>query len=120
MIKEYTCIICPNSCELMVTIEDNRILSIENALCKRGHGYVEQELNHPQRNIATSIPVENGVIPLASVRLSKPIPKDRIFDAMEEIKGVRVKAPVRIGQVVIENLLGLDSDVMITKNIQEK
>jgi len=36
---------------------------------------------------------------------------------MDEIKKIEVEAPTHIGQIVIENVLGLESDVVITKNI---
>lgn len=120
MLKEYTCIICPNGCDIEVKIIDDKIHSIEGTACKRGNDYIEQELTNPQRNIASSILLEDGVLPLVSVRLSKPIPKDKIFEVMEVIKITRLKAPVSIGQVAIQNILGLDSDVIITKNVDKK
>ncbi len=120
MIKEYTCIICPNSCELKVEFENGKILELQGASCKRGQKYVEQELTDPQRNIATSILLENGDLPLVSVRLSKPVPKNKIFDVMTEIKQARLQAPVSIGQVAIANVLGLGSDVIVTKNVAAK
>lgn len=120
MLKEYTCIICPNGCNLTAEVEDEKILSLEGAKCKRGYEYVNHELNNPKRNIASSILLENGEIPLVSVRLSKPIPKDRIFDCMAVIKRARLMAPVSIGQVAINNILGLGSDVIVTKNVKAK
>lgn len=120
MLKEYTCIICPNGCELTVEYEDGKLLSVNGATCKRGYQYVEQELTDPQRNIASSIMLEGGELPLASVRLSKPIPKDKIFDVMAVIKKARLKAPVRAGQVAIPNVLGLGSNVIVTKHVDAK
>lgn len=120
MIKEYTCIICPNGCELTAEFENDKILSVEGATCKRGHDYVEQELTNPQRNIASSILLEGGVLPLVSVRLSKPIPKDKIFDVMAVIKKARLQAPVHAGQMVIPNVLELGSDVIVTKHVAAK
>ena len=117
MIKEYTCIICPNGCEIEATIEGNTVLKIEGATCVRGKDYVQQELINPQRNIATSVSVKEGILPLVSVRLTKPIPKDRIFDVMNEIKKVKLLAPVKINEVIIENVLNLNSDVISTKNV---
>ena len=46
-------------------------------------------------------------MPLASVRLSAPIPKAKIFDVMNEIRKVKRTAPVHEGEVVIENVLEL-------------
>jgi len=120
MIKEYTCIICPNGCELTAEFENGKVLSVEGATCKRGRDYVEQELTNPQRNIASSILLEGGMLPLVSVRLSKPIPKDKIFDVMAVIKKTRLQAPVQAGQVAIPNVLGLGSDVIVTKDVSAK
>jgi len=57
------------------------------------------------------------VLPLASVRLTSPIPKGKMAEVMAEIKKISVDAPVSIGQVVVKNILGLESDLIITKNI---
>ena len=115
MLREFTCIICPNGCEITAGVEDNQIISIEGALCPKGETYVNQELTDPRRNIATSVLVKGGELPLASVRLTNPIPKARIFDAMAEIRGIAVEAPVEAGTVVIRGILGLDSAVIVTK-----
>lgn len=120
MLREFTCIICPNGCEIEADIEDGKILSLTGATCPKGEAYVKQELTDPQRNIATSVLVKGGVLPLASVRLSNPIPKDRIFDAMEEIKKVTVEAPAKAGTVLVKGILGYDSDVIITKHVAKR
>ena len=63
--------------------------------------------------------VTGGKLPLASVRLTAPIPKARIFDAMKEIDACTLTAPVHIGDIVIRDILGLGSDVIVTKNIDK-
>ncbi|SET34951.1 CxxC motif-containing protein [Natronincola peptidivorans] len=120
MLKEYTCILCPNGCDITAEIADKKILSTKGALCQQGWEYVHQEITDPHRSIASSILLEGGVLPLVSVRLSNPIPKDKIFDVMSVIKKTRINAPVFVGQVVIKNILGLNSDVVITKNVLAK
>ncbi|WP_312503206.1 DUF1667 domain-containing protein [Lacrimispora sp.] len=121
MMREFTCIICPNGCGISADIEIESgvsvIRSIDGALCPRGETYVKQELIDPRRNIATSVLVKGGILPLASVRLTKPIPKDRIFDAMEEIKKCSLTAPVTAGTVIVKNVLGYDADVIVTKSV---
>ena len=119
MTREFTCIICPNGCEISADYEiqaDQSVVihSLEGATCKRGAEYVKQELTDPKRNIATSVLVEGGELPLASVRPTAPIPKARIFD---EIKKCRLKVPVKAGTVVIKGIVGLDADVIVTKNV---
>ncbi len=118
MLREYTCIMCPKGCDMTAELDDKgTLLSVSGHTCKKGEEYVIQELTDPRRNIATSVLIEGGEIPLVSVRLTSAIPKDRIFDAMEVIKKVKVKAPVEVGQVIIQNILELDSDVVITKKV---
>jgi len=117
MKKVYTCIICPNGCEIEAEIVDQSIFSLTGASCKRGTEYVEQELTDPQRTIATSVLVEAGELPLVSVKLTSAIPKNRISDVMKEIKTIKLVAPVEIEQVIIKNVLGLNSDVIATKTV---
>jgi CxxC motif-containing protein len=118
MKKEMVCIICPNSCDLEVEIHDGQI-TVLGERCKRGFEYAESEMTNPMRTIATSIFVENGEFPLASVRLSKPVAKELIFEIMKQIKVIRLKAPVKIGTVVVKNICGTDSDLIITKNVKQ-
>ena len=117
MLREMTCIVCPNGCDLEIQVEDGKVLSVKGALCRRGEAYAEQEITDPRRNIATSVLVDGGELPLASVRLTAPIPKARIFDAMGEIRKVKLTAPVEAGTKVIGNLLGLGVDVIVTKDV---
>lgn len=117
MKKIFTCIICPNGCEIEVELKNDIIDNIEGATCKKGKEYVIQEISNPQRNIATSVKVLNGDLDIVSVRLNKSIPKSSIFDVMKEIKTLEVKAPVKIGDIIKSNILNLDVDVIATKNI---
>lgn len=120
MVRTFTCIMCPNGCDIEAVIEDGNVISMEGNLCKRGAEYVEQEIVDPKRTIASSVLVKHGELPLVSVRLDRPIPKDRIFDVMKEIAAVSLEAPVAMGDVVIENVLGLGSNVIATKNVGRK
>ena len=119
MIKKYTCIVCPNGCEIEAKIEGKTVLKIDGAICTRGSEYVEQEIINPQRNIASSVYVYGGVFPLVSVRLSNAIPKERIFDVMNEIRKVKLTAPVKMNQVVIENVLNLGANVIATRIVTQ-
>ncbi len=120
MTRSFTCIICPNGCELQAEYEAGCVRHVSGNLCPKGVDYVTQELTDPRRTIASSVRVTGGVLPLASVRLTAPVPKARIFDVMAAINAVTVAAPVRIGQVLIPNVLGLGSDVIVSKNVDAR
>lgn len=123
MIRYLTCIMCPAGCELEVQMDrvngQDEIVVRGNS-CKRGVAYGHQEVVAPMRSISTSVLVEQGELPLASVRLTKPIPKAMIVTVMEEIKAVIVAAPVQIGDIVITDVCGTGSDVIITKNVKRQ
>lgn len=120
MRKGYTCIICPNGCEIEAEIQDGQVLSVRGNTCDKGEEYVRQEVTAPMRTIATSVRVEGGELPLASVRLTAPIPKGEIFPVMEQVKKIRLQAPVKAGTVILEKVCGLDSSVVVTKNVEKR
>lgn len=118
MTREFVCIVCPNGCSLTATLNGEEIIDIQGGLCARGKAYVEGELTNPKRTVSSSVRVVNGELPLVSVRLDDAIPKKDIFRFMEEIKRIRVEAPVAIGQVIIRDLWGSGVNVIATKDIQ--
>ena len=105
--RTITCIVCPRGCTITVALEGTHITEMQGAGCKKGEAYATQECFDPRRNIATSIKVLNGILPLASVRLTGMIPKARIMDVMAVIKTIEVEAPVKAGDKVIRDVLGL-------------
>ena len=119
MIRTYTCIMCPIGCEITAEYEGGEVLSVSGNRCAKGENYVRQELTCPMRNIATSVRVSGGELPLVSVRLTSPIPLERIPEAVREIHRVELTAPVRGGDVLIKDLLGLGADVIATKDIEK-
>lgn len=117
MTRTMICILCPNSCELTAEAQDGNVLRCVGNQCPKGEEYARQELLAPMRNIATSVEVTGGDLPLCSVRLTGPIPKARIFDAVEAIHRCRLTAPIQAGQVLLTDLLGLGVDVIATRDI---
>ena len=120
MTRTFTCIICPNGCVITAEYEGTEVKEVLGATCPKGTDYVRQELTDPRRNIATSIPVDGGELPLVSVRLDKPIPKKDIFRVMEAVNAVRLRAPTAIGQVALADVCGLGSNVIVTKNVARR
>lgn len=118
MMKRMTCVLCPNGCKLKVEVSDKETLSVIGARCSKGETFASQEISDPKRNIATSVLVKGGTMPLTSVRLTASIPRRHIFDVMNEIRKVEFEAPVTSGQILIKNVLNLGVDVMSTKQVE--
>lgn len=122
MIKELICVICPNGCQLQAEIlegEQPVVTDVTGNLCDKGPEWARQEIINPMRTIASSVAVENGDFPMVSVRTDSPIPLKNIFDVMKEIKAARLMSPVNIGDVIIENVAGLQCNIIATRNIQK-
>lgn len=115
MSRELVCIVCPLGCVIDVQCEKGKIARIVGNKCLHGKEYAEEETLSPKRTLTTAVQLKGGDFPLLSVRTEKPIPKERLFEAMDVLRKVRVSAPVEIGQVVVENLLGLGVDVVATR-----
>ena len=116
MKRELTCIVCPIGCQLSVTIEDGVVTEVMGNTCPRGKQYAIDECTHPVRTITTTArTADGGVIP---VKTDRPIPKELMFDCMNEINRAIVTLPASIGDIVIENLLGTGANIIVTANMK--
>ena len=116
MKRELTCIVCPKGCQLTVELEGKKILSVEGYTCKRGLAYAEAECIAPMRTLTTTAAVVGGgVVP---VKTDRTVPKEMLFDCMKAINEARVPANAKLGDVVIENILGTGANVITTRNVQ--
>jgi CxxC motif-containing protein len=118
--RELICIGCPLGCQLKVEIEDNNVTSVEGNTCKRGEIYAQKECTNPTRIVTSSVEVIDGVIPVVSVKTEKDIPKESIAKCMKQLKGIKIKAPIKIGDIIVENIAGTNINVIATKNVQAR
>lgn len=100
-----TCILCPNSCQICWS--GDKIIGNQ---CPRGRAFAMQEQNRPMRSLTIALLGEDGT--LIPARTSAPIPKDRIMEAVQLCKRTKISGPYHIGDVLIENLLGLGTDLV--------
>lgn len=112
--RELICISCPMGCRLSVDMEDGIVSSVSGNGCGRGDIYARKELINPTRIVCSSVTVEGGSAPRVSVKTGEDIPKDRIFDCMRALKHIVVKAPVYIGDVILNNVAGTGVDIVAT------
>lgn len=113
MERELTCIVCPMGCTIKVELSgEGQVLKITGNHCKQGANYAASECTNPRRTLTTTLRCEDGG--MVSVKTDATIPKEKMLEAMQRINGLRVKLPVRIGDVLIEDLFG--SNVVATRN----
>lgn len=118
MKRELTCIGCPLGCVLTVEIDNSGDIQVTGYTCARGKDYAIKEVTCPTRIVTSTVPVDGGMISRVSVKTEHDIPKDKIFDVMDEIRRTAVNAPVRIGDTVIEDCAGTGISVIATKNVE--
>ena len=117
MEQTITCINCPVGCRMTVTLSDSGdFVSVSGNTCPRGASYARQECTLPERMITAVIPVSGSRTPL-SVKTSAPVPKSMIQAVMTELGRLTVAAPVRMGQVILPNVLQTGSDIIATRNV---
>jgi len=115
------CIICPLGCELEAEMEKEgkEIISIKGFKCPKGKEYATREITDPRRVLMAVVKVKGGHLPVVSVKTAKPIPKHRLFDAVRVISKIEIKAPIKTGDVIVNNLLGTGIPVIATNNIRK-
>ena len=112
-----TCVLCPVGCELQVRKDESGELDVQGNQCDKGLPFAVEEILHPKRNLATSIPVQGTASKMVSVRLSGPVLREMIFPILAEIAKLRPEVPVRRGQVLIADVLGTGVDVIATRTV---
>lgn len=118
--KVLTCIVCPIGCTITVVHDDFDVIEIEGNSCARGKEYARHEAIAPRRTVTTSVLVIGGERPLASVRTSGSVPKEKVRAVVDEVAKISVKAPVKVGDVILKDVAGTGADVIATRNVPKK
>ena len=116
MKKKIICIECPKGCVLSVDFQNDEIMSISGNECPKGKDYASSEIKNPLRTFTSSVLTEGLSLKMIPVRTDKPIPKNKLFAAIKEVKKIRLCREVNSGDVIAENFLGLDVNLVATRN----
>ena len=118
-IFRFTCIVCPLGCYVEAELEGEN-LKIHGCKCSRGEEWVRSEIFQPKRILVSVIKVKNGVYPVASVKTDRPVPKDKIFQVMKFLSNLEISAPVKMGQVIVKNVLDTGANIVATRDVDKK
>lgn len=115
--ENLICTKCPVGCMLSLKINGENI-DVSGNNCKIGERYGVSEYTNPVRIITTSVRMNtvNG-IKIISVKTDKEVPKKRVFDCLDEIKKISLNQDnIKIGEIVLKNVLNLNIDFIATRN----
>ncbi len=119
-IMDFICIKCPLGCMIQAELENNEVRKVTGNTCSRGEDYVKKEITNPTRTVTTMVMVINGEIPMVPVKTKGEIPKDKVWECMRALSGIKVAAPVHIGDVILENVAGTSVNMVATKEIKSR
>ena len=107
------CIQCPMGCHLEV---DERLKVTGNS-CPRGEKYAMQEMSHPMRTLTTTVRTNSQIHRQLPVITKNPIPKEKMMEVMKSLKDVEVQVPIHIFDVIVENVCGLGTDLIASRDL---
>ena len=110
------CINCPKGCELDVEKGDDGTVSVTGNACPRGEEYGRSELVNPTRMVTGLVRVAGMRKPLP-VKTKTAIPKGKIDAVLFALHQTTVQLPVKIGDVIIQNVVETGVDVVATANM---
>ena len=128
-IHHLTCIICPMGCQLEATVLDSsssdsalpdttaKKITVTGNSCKRGEQYAFTELTNPMRTLTCTVAVTGGTRPLVSARTKGEIPKSLLLRAMQYVKRLEIAAPVKTGDVIVEDFLQTGASLVACEDI---
>lgn len=120
---QFNCTTCPSECLLTVEVERDadgaavEVRSVTGNSCPRGDTFAHQELTCPMRVLTTTVAVSGGYEALLPVRTVEAIPLKLHAQAMDLIRGLVVEAPIRMGDVVLEDILSTSINLIASMDI---
>lgn len=115
MKKELICIVCPMGCHLTVDVDND--YEVTGNQCKRGITYGKKELTNPTRTITSTVIIEGGLNNRLPVKTDQEVPKEMIFDIMKELNKVKIKSPINVGDIIINNVLGTGVNIVASRSM---
>ena len=115
--KVMNCNMCPMGCEMTVTLENGKFVSVTGNNCPRGAKYAETEVTDPRRMLTTTVRIKGGVLPLLPVVSEDVLPKGKIADCVAYLRDVVVDAPVKTGDVIVQDILGLGINIVASRDM---
>ena len=120
---QFNCTTCPSECLLTVEVERDangavaEVRSVTGNNCPRGDKFAHQELTCPMRVLTPTVAVSGGEETLLPVRTAEAIPLALHAHAMDLIRDLVVDAPIRMGDIVLPNLLNTGIDLIASMDI---
>jgi len=112
------CVGCPLGCEIKLILSDrDEVIEVGGNKCKDGKQYALEEFSNPVRTLTATVLTKDSSQPLLPIRTSKPILKTLLRQGMSIIAETTVKPPIKMGDIIVPNLLDTGFDVIATSDL---
>lgn len=112
------CITCPIGCEMTIIMKNNQMVAVTGNACPRGEKYAKEELTAPKRMLTATVSITGGHLPLLPVVSQSALPKGKILDCITVLRAITVQAPVKSGDVICPDILGLGVNIIASRTVE--
>lgn len=120
MINNLICTVCPIACNITVEEDGNDKYKVYGNKCEKGEAYAVQEIKNPVRIFTSTVNISGSNIKRLPIRSKDPVPKNIISEIIKPIREIRVNAPIKKGDIIIENILGSGVDIVASRSVNAK
>ncbi len=119
--KELVCIVCPRGCRLTLIPDETSKggYKVIGSGCNRGVDYGIKELTNPTRVLTSTVKIKGAAMRRLPVRTKGDIPKGKVFECMELLNHIEVCAPIKVGDIIVKNILDTGVDLIASKSMDE-
>ncbi len=82
--------------------------------------YAEKEICNPVRIVTTTVALGEASVPLLPVKTDGGVPRDMTFAVIQEASTLAVSAPVKVGDVLVENILNIGVNLTATRSFHRR
>lgn len=111
------CRVCPVGCQLKIAEDKDskQGYRVSGNSCNRGVDFGIKELTNPSRILTGRVLLKHGNMGRLPVKTTGLVPEDKIEDCLAIFNKTTALSPIKKGDVVIENILGLGIDVVAAR-----
>jgi CxxC motif-containing protein len=116
--RELICIGCPTGCVLHAEIAGGRDVRITGNGCKIGETYGTKECTNPTRILTSTVEVMGKDRVMLPIKTERDVPKYKIIECLKALKGIKVNAPINMGDIILKDVANTGVNFIATKAIQ--
>lgn len=113
----YLCTGCQLRCQLVVTVIDHLVQSVQGNRCQRGRDLAHQRIKATAGELTLRLRVSGGAASQVEARASQPVTPDVARAIALAVRALRLPAPVHAGDCVVSNAANLKVDLIALSDI---